>query len=358
MDKKGSIAANQLVIIILLITGFAIVILVFSQINWTGQIDREVCHQSVILRATIPSAGQTLVPLKCKTSKLCVTSGIIGGKCEEDFQNAKGITKNKVSEVKQVEKLISKEIVDCWTMMGEGKVSLFSQYWANTFGVGSVYPTCVICSRIAFDEKLDLDLDNINVLKYMREHKIPNGNISYYAYLTEEGGQFSVDIDSLEVKNIEEGKSKEGEVIPVVDEEDSTIIDSSQLEFENPKESKEEMAILFMQISAPGQIDALLNLGKGVLGIGAAGAYFAGPSLVAKGIKAVGVKGGLITLAIAAVGAGIQQLNVVYNRGVTAGYCGDISVGEEARNGCSVVRAVNYNLEEIQSYCSVIESIP
>lgn len=356
--KRGSITAQQLVTIILLIAGFAIVLLVFSQISWTGQIDKEVCHQSVILRATVPSATQGLVPLKCKTSKICVTSGIIGGKCEEDFHNVKGITKAKVNEVKDVEKLISQEIVDCWTMMGEGKVSLFSQYWADTFGIGGVYPTCIICSRISFDEKLNLNLDNINVLKYMREHKIPNGNVSYYAYLAGEGGQFSAsDIDSLEVKNI--GESDEGE-IPVVDEEDSTIIDSSEIEnWEDPlNESREEVAILFMQISAPGHGDSLLNIGKGVLGIGAAGAYFAGPSLAVKGIKAIGVKGGLITLAVAVVGAGIQQLNVAYNRGVTAGYCGDISVGEEARNGCSVVRAVNYNLEEIQSYCSVIESIP
>jgi len=358
--KKGSITSQQLVTIILLIAGFAIVLLVFSQISWTGQIDREVCHQSVVLRATVPSETQGLVPLKCKTSKICVTSGIIGGKCEEDFKNVKGITKAKVGEVKDVEKLISQEIVDCWTTMGEGKVSLFSQYWADTFGIGGVYPTCVICSRIAFDEKLDLDLDDINVLEYMRTHKIPNGNISYYAYLSGEGGQFSAsDIDSIEVKDIEEEKSKEGE-IPVVGEEDSTTIDSSNLdEWEDPlKEPKDEMAVLFMQISAPGHGDSLLNIGKGVLGIGAVGAHFAGASLTVKGLKTIGVKGGLITLAVAIVGVGIQQLNVAYNRGVTAGYCGDISVGEEARNGCSVVRAVNYNLKDIQSYCSVIESIP
>lgn len=360
MNKKGAITAQQLVTIILLIAGFAIVLLVFSQISWTGQINREVCHQSVILRATVPSAGQTLIPLKCKTSKICVTSGIIGGKCEEDFKNVKGITKAKVAKVKDVEKLISQEIVDCWTMMGEGKVSLFSQYWADNFGVGGVYPTCVICSRIAFDEKLDLGLDDVNVLKYMREHKIPNGNVSYYAYLAEEGGQFSAsDINSLEVKNVHEGISDEG-TIPVVDKEDFMIINSSDLEnWEDPlKEPEEEMAVLFMQISAPGHGDSLLNIGKGVLGIGAAGAYFAGPSLTLKGLKAIGLKGGLITLAVAAVGAGIQQVNVAYNRGVTAGYCGDISVGDEARNGCSVVRAVNYDLEDIQSYCSVIESIP
>ncbi len=360
-NKKGSMTAKQLVTIILLIAGFAILLLVFSQISWTGQIDKEVCHQSVVMRATMPLIGQGLVPLKCKTSKVCVTSGFIGEKCEEDFHNAKGITKAKVKEVRQVEKLISQEIIDCWSMMGEGRVSLFSQFWAETYGFGGVYPTCVICSRIAFDEKLDLEnLDEINVLKYMREHKIPNGEVSYYQYLAGEGGKVGVEIELLDVEKLEVMNVKEEDGKPVAGE-DSIIIDSSKPEekWEDPlKESKGEIAILFMQISAPEHGDSILNLGKSVLGIGAVGGFFAGPSLVMKGIKAIGIKGGLITLGIAIVGTGIQQLSVAHNRGVTAGYCGDITVGTEARNGCSVVRAINYDLEEIKKYCSVIESIP
>ena len=63
-------------------------------------------------------------------------------------------------------------------------------------------------------------------------------------------------------------------------------------------------------------------------------------------------------VAVAALIAGIaQQGSVAYNRDVTAGYCGDVSSGGEERDGCSVVRTVNYNKEEIGSYCSVIESI-
>ncbi len=358
-DKKGSITAKQFVTVVLLLASFVIIFLVFFQIDWTGEIDRKVCHQSVILRATVPAVGQALVPLKCKTSKICVTSGLIGGKCEDDFTNVKGITKAKVDEVKQVEKLIAQEIVGCWSMMGEGKVSLFSQYWAETYGIGGVYPTCVICSRIAFDEKLDLSpekLKEMNVLRYMKEYKIPNGNVSYYEYLTKEGGKISVE-GSPTIKNIVEGKTEEGKKIAVVSEEDSTSIEGIELEDPLKEDPKGELAILFMQISAPSHKDAALNLGQAVLGIGGAGAYFAGPSAVVGTIKAVGLKGGLIVLGVAILGMGAQQINIAYNREVTAGYCGDISVGQEARNGCSVVRAINYNKTAIKKYCSVIESI-
>ncbi len=352
-NKKGSLTATQLVTIILLVIGFAILLFVFYQINWTGQIDKQICHESVILRATSPLATQGLVPLKCRTSKICVSSGIIGGKCKKEFENAKGITKVKVKEVEQIEKLVTQEIIDCWTMMGEGKVSLFSQYWAERFGVGGVYSTCVICSRVAFDEKLDLNLDEMNVLDYMVRHRIPDGEVSYYEYLTSEGGKMSVG-DSLTITDID--KDEEGN--PIVEEEgDLETINFKELE--DPFESKDEMAILFMQISAPEHGDSILNIGKAVLGVGIGS--FVGPSWVRKGVvkvaKAIGLKGGLITLGVAVVAAGAQQINVAHSRGVTAGYCGDVSVGKDARNGCSVVRTVKYNAEEIDKYCSVLENI-
>ena len=100
-----------------------------------------------------------------------------------------------------------------------------------------------------------------------------------------------------------------------------------------------------------------MNFGKATLGLGIAGTSFAGPSLVVKGIKAVGLKGGLITLGAAILAAGAQQVKVAQSRGVTAGYCGDISVGQDARNGCSIVRTVKYDAEEIKKYFSFIESI-
>ena len=49
--------------------------------------------------------------------------------------------------------------------------------------------------------------------------------------------------------------------------------------------------------------------------------------------------------------------NVAYNRAISAGYCGDFEVGSEARNGCSSVRTINYNPEDLSKYCSIVESI-
>ena len=59
---------------------------------------------------------------------------------------------------------------------------------------------------------------------------------------------------------------------------------------------------------------------------------------------------------LAIVAAAAQQINIIHQRGVTAGYCGDVTVGSEAREGCSSVRLVDYDLEQIKTYCSVIES--
>jgi len=51
-----------------------------------------------------------------------------------------------------------------------------------------------------------------------------------------------------------------------------------------------------------------------------------------------------------------QMGSVAINQYITAGYCGDVSYGDNAREGCSVVRLVDYNITEIKKYCAVIES--
>ena len=86
---------------------------------------------------------KNVVPLKCATEKVCI-SDKSKGECSE-FETTKGITKVKVEKVADVEKLVSQKMVDCWTMMGEGKVSIFSPWVAQTYGIGEIYPSCVIC---------------------------------------------------------------------------------------------------------------------------------------------------------------------------------------------------------------------
>lgn len=349
--KKGEITISSVVYGILIILGFAILLwvfyLIYSQLSWSGMVDRTICKQSVIYRATLPGFGGTkeFVPLKCKTAKVCITSG--NGNCKE-FEGSKGVTKVKVKNKEQIEQFIARDILDCWQTMGEGKVSIFSQWIAENYGVGKVYPSCVICSRIAFDKgnlsKAGINPDEINVLEYMFKHEIPDTKTSYYSYLAGEGGKMFVknSIEMNEIKFDSEGNLLEGEKLA--------------LNLENPQKRGEskELSVLFMQISAPTHLGVIKNT-LATLGIGFGGSFIAAPTLVTKA-SAAAIKSPW-TWAILAVAGIYQQYSVAENRALTAGYCGDISIGDEAREGCSVVRTVDYNIDDINQYCSVIESI-
>src|SRR3989344_7816318 len=122
-DRRGEISSSMLIGIVITIIGAAILFFLFSQIAWRGNVDQEACHQSVIFRATLPSVLESYVPLKCKTEKICITNRFIGGNCEE-FGGVSGVTKVRVKNVEEVEKILAENIVDCWSMMGEGKLSM------------------------------------------------------------------------------------------------------------------------------------------------------------------------------------------------------------------------------------------
>ena len=195
-------------------------------------------------------------------------------------------------------------------------------------------------------------MSELNVLEYAQTHLIPNGDVTYYKYLVGENqGKISVG-DNINFKELKEEK---GVLVQGTNDVGVEIQEVSELDkVESNKETK-ELAVLFMQISAPGQGEALKNAFE-FAGIIWGASFVTAPIWTVKATaEAVG---SIYTWVAAAVGIGLQQLNVAVNRGVTAGYCGDISTGENARSGCSVVRTVNYNEEDIGSYCKVIESIP
>jgi len=357
MNKKG-IVISTLVSLILIILGFAILLLFFyllySDFGWKGRVDKETCHQSVIYRGSLTSFAniKEIVPLKCKTQKVCITSGLLGGKCKE-FEGSKDVLKVRVKNKEQIEQYISKEIVDCWETMGEGKLSLFSNWLAESYGFGKVYPSCVICDRIAFDKenlkKAGIDLNEVNVMNYMLTHAVPNKNISYYRYLVGEGGKISVDPrpQSFEVYNIVGDERNE---ISVSDEK-IPVSTSNDFMYSADK----ELAILFMQISAPKRSEVIKNTVK-TLGYGYGGAFVFSPVSVLKSTWAA-LKAWPVTLAVLVIGGIYQQNSISKNMGISVGYCGDVAAEDEAREGCSVVRTTGYNAEEISQYCAVIESI-
>ncbi len=370
--KKAALSAKMIVTIILLIMGFIILLFFMLRFVWTERVDKEVCHESVILRATLPSIVKEYIPLKCKTAKYCITTsgflGIGGGKCNgkgEAFQGEKGITKVKVKSKEDIERFLAREIIDCWSMMGEGKVSLFTQHMAKNFGVGGISSSCVICSRIAFDNeslvKAGINFSEIDVLNYMATHKAPNKDVSYLEYLVGEKGKISIKTDE-DIKEVVKSFSeiKESETFKKEFKEEDlsgeiNLEEVSEEEINKADETQKEFAIMFMQVIAPKHSDVLKN--TAYVAFGGAGA-----SAILSPITTIKVIGSVvfwkIALPVAALFTAGQHVNVMIQRDIAAGYCGDVSVGGEARDGCSVVRTINYNIDDLTKYCSIIESIP
>ncbi|MEK6875732.1 MAG: hypothetical protein AABX30_03540 [Nanoarchaeota archaeon] len=188
-NNKAQMTSTQLITVILSVTGFIILLYVISQIAFNQQVDREVCHESVIARATFPEVldGKTkeLFPLKCKTRKVCITSKIIGrGDCEKElgisFDTAR-VSPNLDKINEDINKFLAREMADCWTMMGEAEVQIFSKdaTW------DSVNKKCSICSRISFDKSItSKKTEIIGLGNYLFTHKTPNKEISYWDYLS------------------------------------------------------------------------------------------------------------------------------------------------------------------------------
>ena len=190
-NKLGEMVSSQLVTIILLVVGFAILILVFANVGWTEEIDRETCHASVILRATLPDTFdlKDITPLKCQTKKFCITDKTFGkGECEYEKGFEKGeyetirvskIGKDKTKTEEEINRFIARELASCWAMMGEGKVQIFTREVTTE-------KRCSVCSRIAFDKSLKDELkEGVKGLgDYLLTREVPNQGVSYWKFLT------------------------------------------------------------------------------------------------------------------------------------------------------------------------------
>lgn len=188
-NKKAEITSSQIITIVLTLVGFGLILLMYSVLAPGETSDREVCHASVIARATLPEnfggKAKEAFPLRCKTRKVCFTTKILGkGDCEDTLGNSFDtvrVSSNKDKIEEDIQKFLAREIADCWGMMGEGKVQVFSR--EATFSEDS--KKCVVCSRIAFDENVQKKISSVTGLgNYLMTHKVPNKEISYWSYIT------------------------------------------------------------------------------------------------------------------------------------------------------------------------------
>src|SRR3989344_2606847 len=153
---------TMVVTIVLLLAGFVVILLVYSQIAFESNVDRTVCHESVILRGTLSTNFELkeTVPLKCKTEKICVSSNFFGkGDCKDELGNKYSsvkISSDAEKKEQEVKSMIAREMAACWSMMGEGKIQVFT----GDLKLDAAKEKCVVCSRISFDDETKKELNN------------------------------------------------------------------------------------------------------------------------------------------------------------------------------------------------------
>lgn len=184
--KKAELTSAQLVGIILLVVGFAIILIFWSAFSLSGRIDKEACHESVVLRSSFNfgpiEAGKT-IPLRCQTEKICLSMS--GEDCEEFGKPTKKypvtkikLNKNKDEAIKEVKEAIANALYDCHSMLGEGKLDFMNHEFETE-------NYCLICSRFAFDKQAKENLSGLSykeLYQYMEKQIIPSGK-SYLEYV-------------------------------------------------------------------------------------------------------------------------------------------------------------------------------
>jgi len=367
---KGDISAATLVSIILLVIGFGIVLMFIVRIYYSESVDTNACKESVTLRGLSSAASpfgvaESLVNLRCKTQKICITSKLFGGDCTENYGRERVLNK-KVKNENGVAKVIADEVLNCWDMTGQGRLSLFSPGLTAQLALrssettedklGSVYSSCIICSRVAFDagalKKQGIDLDKVDVYDYMTRFKAPGEELSY-SQLIAAGSPAGV---SLADKDVIGNISKD------IEKQLGSKLGQVQAAKTPPKSG--ELAVIFMNIEVPTGADVVKKLLGATLGggyVGGKAINFASFGYATKGLLKVATVHPVAAIAVAVgtvvVGGTYAGVNYYSNYQTAAGHCGDMPFGGEDSYGCTAIRVIPYDAESIKQFCDAIESI-
>ena len=171
-NLRGELTTQQIVLLIILITSFTIILFFFFKLNLGEETDKELCHNSVVLKGSLPS---DLTSLNCYRSYECLTED---GTCE-------GITNPEVEKVDTLDEIyreLADSMADCWWMFGEGKI--------DYIGTGLTKNNyCSICNQILFDDSLrnikgieDGKISKDQLYDYLATTEIPGKDIKYAEY--------------------------------------------------------------------------------------------------------------------------------------------------------------------------------
>jgi len=344
MEKRGELTSTQIILTILAIAAFVIVLIfVLAVLNINEQSADEACKLSVLTRATVPDEAQQLAPLNCHTKKTCLTLG--DNNCPQ-FTGEKNVKYVKVSSAEQIEHESAEAMLNCWSLMGQGKLNLFNgrkgkefitNFAIDYFDVKEIHPMCVICSRVALAEDLSTEPEGVDILKkvdineYIRKTQVQPGGDTYLQTFTD----------------------KQINAYP----KDFT---DSLANVQGDPETK-EMAFIFSQfiVDTGSPWENFISKGTST-GVALGGGALLTPagrvaSLVGTVPTAIGVFVGAL------ISGSLAYIEADTNQGLAALYCGGLTGSDAAaKQGCSIVSPVDYSeINRINDLCNGgIEGFP
>ncbi len=351
MERRGDLTSTQIIMLIIAVVGFGIVLLALFLVDFGGYSEKDICKLSVLTRATSPDITQAAFPLKCKSEKICITDKVFGG-CEDQFAGEQDVVRMRVSGDKktEIEKITANAMFDCWSMMGEGKLDIFTKA-TESLGWSKTQPTCVICSRIAVDKDIQgVDLNAIDVNSYMKTHQVPGSSLTYLQTFTDRGVSSYANVGG-QLSASEYNKLGQVKL-------DSTYEQKVEAAAQQTQASQlvvnRELAIVFMQMKPPSVDTVLNNLAAAGVTLGAA-TFMSPVGKFASRVVFTPV-GAAIAIGTAAAVGGYGAYNAHQGQLAAATYCGAFSSNsDKTKSGCSMVQGLNYNFKEINAVCANIE---
>ena len=304
MKKGVSELTSLLVAIIIIVASLIVLFLFFDRLETTENIDKQACRTSVEARAAFNlgnlfEPGRKVIPLNCKTEKICISDS--GENC--DAVGFRETEKNPIKEIKiensdakiVVLDTISESLLDCHSMLGEGKLDFLPSGWSSR-------NYCLICSRIALDEETR---NNIGEISYMQlyQHLQQKQTPKEQSYLEFIYGARS----ALEMANILENMKEQ------INEETGKQTVSSIEEFKLDLKHENGNAII-VQMSPKGNWNEWISYISG--SAGAVGAVIVVGAVIAAPFT-LGGSTALIGVGVALIGGGVSAATGIPDWGGT-----------------------------------------
>lgn len=325
MNKKGERQVSLVLLVtIVAVVGFVIILYVLMQFIKSDDYSDESCRFSILTRASVPGPAEGLIPLKCTTGKICLVTDtkescpqFIG---EENTKIKISTSGGVEKSAEDISKILANSMYDCWSMTGEGKLSLFSgkdptDFISDQFGVEITRPICLICSRVALSQELENRediLQEVNMGEYLRTTVVPGSSRTYLNTFT--------------------------------DKQVNSYPQAFQANLSNQSgKQTNEIAFVFSQMVVKNEAAWQSAIQKGSsTGIAVGGALLTPAGRV---LGIVGVVPNLVATTIAAgISGGIAYVNQGQNLALAGTYCGAFTSQErETGQGCSLITPVDWN---------------